>query len=88
YAALRWAAGRVAELGGDPAALVVAGDSAGGNLAAGSALLARYRGGPALALQVLIYPCPDAADRLVPDRRRGGRGGLPDRRPPALVPGA
>ncbi|MFF2402527.1 alpha/beta hydrolase [Streptomyces goshikiensis] len=61
YAALRWAAGRVAELGGDPAALVVAGDSAGGNLAAGSALLARDRGGPALALQVLIYPCLDAA---------------------------
>ncbi|MCX4524527.1 MULTISPECIES: alpha/beta hydrolase [unclassified Streptomyces] len=61
YAALRWAAGRVAELGGDPAALVVAGDSAGGNLAVGSALLARDLGGPAVALQVLVYPCLDAA---------------------------
>ncbi|MBT2456707.1 alpha/beta hydrolase [Streptomyces sp. ISL-86] len=61
YAALCWAADHVDELGGDPAALVVAGDSAGGNLAAGSLLLARERGGPAVALQVLIYPCLDAA---------------------------
>ncbi|MGW6709630.1 alpha/beta hydrolase [Streptomyces sp. NPDC054956] len=60
YAALCWAAGHVAELGGDPAALVVAGDSAGGNLAAASVLLARDRGGPAVALQVLVYPCLDA----------------------------
>ncbi|MCY0932290.1 alpha/beta hydrolase, partial [Streptomyces sp. H27-H1] len=64
YAALCWAGAHLAELGGDPAALVVAGDSAGGNLAAASLLLARdhpgYRG-PAVALQVLIYPCLDAA---------------------------
>ncbi|MFJ5023849.1 alpha/beta hydrolase fold domain-containing protein [Streptomyces goshikiensis] len=73
YAALRWAAGRVAEPGGDPAALVVAGDSAGGNLTAGSALLARGRGGPALALQVLIYPCLDAAQDTASYRTRGGR---------------
>lgn len=61
YAALCWAAAHVAELGGDPAALVVAGDSAGGNLAAASLLMAREHGGPAVALQVLIYPCLDAA---------------------------
>lgn len=61
YAALCWAAAHLDELGGDPAALVVAGDSAGGNLAAASALLARECGGPAVALQVLIYPCLDAA---------------------------
>nr|WSX54816.1 alpha/beta hydrolase [Streptomyces sp. NBC_00974] len=61
YAVLRWAGAHIAELGGDPAALVVAGDSAGGNLAAASLLLARERGGPAVALQVLIYPCLDAA---------------------------
>ncbi|MBT2451844.1 alpha/beta hydrolase fold domain-containing protein [Streptomyces sp. ISL-43] len=60
YAALCWAAAHVTELGGDPAALVVAGDSAGGNLAAASLLLARERGGPAVALQVLVYPCLDA----------------------------
>ncbi|MCJ0875695.1 alpha/beta hydrolase [Streptomyces sp. AP-93] len=64
YAALCWAGAHLDELGGDPAALVVAGDSAGGNLAAASLLLARddraYEG-PAVALQVLIYPCLDAA---------------------------
>jgi len=59
YAALRWAAGHVAELGGDPDALVVAGDSAGGNLAAVCALMARDRGGPRIALQVLVYPATD-----------------------------
>ncbi|WP_308346862.1 alpha/beta hydrolase fold domain-containing protein [Streptomyces sp. ISL-66] len=63
-AVLRWAGAHIAELGGDPAALVVAGDSAGGNLAAASLLMARDHhgyGGPAVALQVLIYPCLDAA---------------------------
>ncbi|MFI5863599.1 alpha/beta hydrolase fold domain-containing protein [Streptomyces sp. NPDC051546] len=60
YAALCWAGAHLDELGGDPDALVVAGDSAGGNLAAASCLLARERGGPAVALQVLIYPCLDA----------------------------
>lgn len=40
--------------------LVVAGDSAGGNLAAVTALVARDRGGPAVAAQVLLYPALDA----------------------------
>ncbi len=40
--------------------LIVAGDSAGGNLAAVVALRARDRGGPRIALQVLIYPVTDA----------------------------
>jgi acetyl esterase len=59
-AALRWAASAQAtdELQGD-GRLVVAGDSAGGNLAAVSALRARDEGGPDLALQVLVYPCLD-----------------------------
>ncbi|WP_406369764.1 alpha/beta hydrolase [Streptomyces sp. NBC_00647] len=60
YAALCWAAEHVGELGADHGALVVAGDSAGGNLAAVAALVARDRGGPALALQVLLYPATDA----------------------------
>ncbi|MEU8977237.1 alpha/beta hydrolase [Streptomyces sp. NPDC048309] len=67
YAAVCWAAEHVGELGGDPGALVVAGDSAGGNLAAVAALIARDRGGPALALQVLVYPATD-----VRPRQRGG----------------
>jgi acetyl esterase/lipase len=63
YAALRWTAEHASELGGDPARLVVAGDSAGGGLAAAVALLARDRKGPPLARQVLIYPMLD--DRTV-----------------------
>ncbi|MFE1412174.1 alpha/beta hydrolase [Streptomyces sp. NPDC058746] len=60
HAALCWAGAHLDELGGAPEALVVAGDSSGGNLAAAAALLARERG-PAVALQVLVYPALDAA---------------------------
>ncbi|AEH36900.1 alpha/beta hydrolase [Halopiger xanaduensis] len=58
YAALEWAAEAetAAELRADPDRLVLAGDSAGGNLAAATALLARDRGGPDVAYQVLLYP--------------------------------
>jgi len=52
YAALRWVAEHAAELGGDPDRLVVAGDSAGGNLAAVVALRAR-EGGPAFRRDLL-----------------------------------
>ena len=61
YAALLWAAEHAAELGGDPTRLAVTGDSAGGNLAAAVALMNRDRGGPSLALQVLVYPVIDPA---------------------------
>ncbi|MHC0433629.1 alpha/beta hydrolase [Streptomyces sp. O3] len=59
YAAVRWAASHTAELGSRPGALAVAGDSAGGNLAAVVAQIARDRGGPAIGLQVLVYPSTD-----------------------------
>lgn len=58
YAALRWVADHAADLGVDPERVAIAGDSAGGGLAAGVALLARERG-PRLAHQVLIYPMLD-----------------------------
>ncbi|MFF8606660.1 alpha/beta hydrolase [Streptomyces sp. NPDC015346] len=73
YAALLWASAHLDELGGDPSALVVAGDSAGGNLAAAAALLARDRQGPALARQVLIYPVTDLAGDH-PSYRLNGAG--------------
>lgn len=56
YAALAWCAAEARRLGVDPARLAVAGDSAGGNLAAVTALRARDLGGPALCHQALIYP--------------------------------
>ena len=59
WAAVEWLARDGAELGADPTRLAVAGDSAGGNLAAAVALRARARGGPALAAQLLIYPVLD-----------------------------
>ncbi|WP_121741260.1 alpha/beta hydrolase [Natronorubrum halophilum] len=62
YAALEWAADAASELAADPDRIVLAGDSAGGNLAAATALLARDRGGPAVAYQLLIYPVTGTAN--------------------------
>jgi acetyl esterase len=61
YAALRFVAERGAELGIDARRLAVAGDSAGGNLAAVTALLARERRGPDVRFQLLVYPVADHA---------------------------
>jgi len=59
YGALLWLAQHAAELGVDPARIVVMGESAGGGLAASLALMTRDRGGPKLAGQALIYPMLD-----------------------------
>jgi acetyl esterase len=58
--ALAWAHDHAAMLGVDATRLAVAGDSAGGNLAAAVAIRARDAGGPALRHQLLIYPVTDA----------------------------
>ena len=60
YAATVWVAEHAAELGLDAGRMAVAGDSAGGNLAAVVAQSARDAGGPALVHQLLIYPATDA----------------------------
>ncbi|HEV7974136.1 alpha/beta hydrolase [Amycolatopsis sp.] len=62
FAALVWTAKHASELGVDPARIVIHGGSAGGGLCAGLALLARDRGGPAIAFQYLGIPELD--DRL------------------------
>lgn len=59
WAALRWLAESGAEIGVDPTRLAVGGDSAGGNLAAVLALMARDQDGPALRFQLLVYPAVD-----------------------------
>jgi acetyl esterase len=59
FAAVRWVAASAAELGVDPAPLAVGGTSAGGNLAAAAALVARDRDGPPIALQLLMVPVTD-----------------------------
>ena len=73
YAATQWAAHNASSFGGDPGRVVVGGDSAGGNLAAVTALMARDRGGPQLAAQLLLYPVL-AADFETESYRLFGRG--------------
>jgi acetyl esterase len=62
--ATEWAAGHLAELGGRPDSLVVAGDSAGAQLAA-SVAIARRNAGQPLAAQLLLYPVTDVAGRYL-----------------------
>jgi hypothetical protein len=59
YTGLVWAAEHAEELGVDPSRLLVYGGSSGGGLAAGTALLARDRGGPHLTHQILLCPMLD-----------------------------
>ena len=56
---LAWMAANAGELGVDPARIAIVGESAGGGLAAGCALIARDTGGPSIAAQVLVYPMLD-----------------------------
>lgn len=73
FAALGWVAAHASELGGDPSRLAVAGDSAGGNLAAVTARRARDEGGPAVAFQLLVYPATDGT-RSLPSVKENGVG--------------
>lgn len=71
YAALLWVADNARRLGSRR--IVVAGDSAGGNLAAAATLMARDRGGPAIAFQLLYYP-PTCGIVDVPSRTSNAEG--------------
>jgi len=61
YAATQWVAANAGRLGIDASRIAVGGDSAGGNLATVVAMRCRDAGGPALALQLLIYPVTDVS---------------------------
>lgn len=76
YAATQWVADHAADLGIDPGRLAVAGDSAGGNLTAVVAQMARDRGAPALAYQLLVYPVTDvsAARNDYPSKHENAEG--------------
>jgi acetyl esterase len=60
YAATKYVAEHGRELAVDPARLAIVGDSVGGNMAAAVTLIAKERGGPKIAFQVLFYPVTDA----------------------------
>jgi acetyl esterase/lipase len=74
YAGLVWTAEHADELGFEPDRLIVAGGSAGGGLAAALALMARDKGGPALAGQMLICPMLDDRNDTFSSRQMAGRG--------------
>jgi acetyl esterase len=71
--ATRWAIEHAEELGGHPSQVVVAGDSAGGNLAAAVALRLAHQGGSDLAAQLLIYPNTSASGEF-PSIGENGQG--------------
>ncbi|MFI0928375.1 alpha/beta hydrolase [Streptomyces sp. NPDC021012] len=76
YQGLLWIAGHATELGIDPTRIVVAGASAGGGLAAGVTLLARDRGTPAIAAQMLICPMLDHRNTSTSSRQYAGTPGV------------
>jgi len=72
YTALQWVVDNAAELKIDPARIAIGGGSAGGNLTAAVALMARDRGGPDMAFQMLFYPVID--DRCETSSMKDGEG--------------
>jgi acetyl esterase len=73
-AATRWAAAHAVDLGADGRRVLVAGDSAGGNLAAVTALRIRDEGGPKLIGQLLIYPVTDHFSAGFPSYQENAEG--------------
>ena len=73
YAATQWAAQNAQRFRGDPGRLALAGDSAGGNLAAVVAQMIRDKGGPAVAFQLLVYPVTDGVNFDRPSYHENGQ---------------
>ncbi|TMR10631.1 alpha/beta hydrolase [Nonomuraea turkmeniaca] len=76
YRGLLWIAEHAGDLGIDPSRVVVAGASAGGGLAAGVTLMARDRGTPPIAAQVLICPMLDHRNTTTSSRQYAGEPGV------------
>ncbi|HYQ67561.1 alpha/beta hydrolase [Actinophytocola sp.] len=76
YQGLLWTVEHADELGIDPTRVIVAGTSAGGGLAAGVTLMARDRGTPAIAGQVLICPMLDHRNDTTASRQYSGEPGV------------
>jgi acetyl esterase len=74
YAAVQWVTANAARLRVDPRRIVVGGDSAGGNLSTVMCLKCRDEGGPALALQVLVYPVTNLASFDTPSYQEFAEG--------------
>jgi acetyl esterase len=72
--ATRWAAAHAAEMAADPTRIAIAGDSAGANMAAVTALRLRDEGGPALCGQLLLYPVTDYHTPGTPSYRENAEG--------------
>lgn len=73
-AATHWVAANGSAIGGDPGRIILAGDSAGGNLAAVTALRVRDEGGPRLLGQLLLYPVTDYYDSGAPSLDENAEG--------------
>lgn len=73
-AATRWVAANAAQFGGDTSRIALAGDSAGGTMAAVTALRLRAQGGVPIAAQLLIYPVTDHYSAEHPSWRERGSG--------------
>ncbi|MFF3755452.1 alpha/beta hydrolase [Streptomyces sp. NPDC002018] len=76
YRGLLWISEHADDLGIDPARIVVAGASAGGGLTAGVTLMARDRGTPAIAAQMLICPMLDHRNITASSRQYSGTPGV------------
>jgi len=74
YTATLWAAGNATDLGVDATRIAVGGDSAGGNLTAAVALMARDRHAPELVFQLMVYPVTDIVAMDTPSHRDNGEG--------------
>ncbi|MEV7230039.1 alpha/beta hydrolase [Polymorphospora sp. NPDC051019] len=74
YTGLCWIVDHAAEIGIDASRIIIAGGSSGGGLAAGTALMARDRGGPGLIGQLLMCPMLDDRDATTSTRQYDGAG--------------